>query len=204
MYINKKIEEYKMDEYSIADVGIIKKTNDIDTKHNNDEAAENDIKEMVDKMLLGKKKKKKRDELEILTGFTYDDLLARCLILTKESRECKRKVVKLPEINAKYIDRRTVIENFDTICKALDRTQEHVINFITSELCTDGSVKQNNNLVLKGNFKQHAITNIINKYINKYNVCQSCKNQATKLEKDYINRINYIKCPYCKTQTNMK
>lgn len=65
-------------------------------------------------------------------------------------------------------NKKTIFANIADICKRIKRSEEHVTQFLFSELGTSGSVDGNRRLVIKGRFQQKQIENVLRRYIGKY------------------------------------
>ncbi len=93
----------------------------------------------------------------------------------------------------------------------MHRQPEHVIQFLYSELGTQGSVDGAQRLVMKGRYTQKQIENVLRKYIGKshesccrwvmlsgtveYVTCKICKSPDTLLGKE--NRLYFMTCESC-------
>lgn len=64
--------------------------------------------------------------------------------------------------------KKSVFTNVTDICKRMHRQPDHVIQFLFSELGTNGSVDGAGRLVIKGRFQQKQIENVLRRYIGKY------------------------------------
>lgn len=62
-------------------------------------------------------------------------------------------------------NKKTIFANIADICKRIKRTDEHVTQFLFSELGTSGSVDGSRRLVIKGRFQQKQIENVLRRYI---------------------------------------
>lgn len=100
------------------------------------------------------------------------------------------------------------LENSDEIVqnviKEIESSQKEVINmsdflsnFIEDELQTDVSVNQDQQLVIKGAYKNANLRNVISKFANKYKLCNNCNSYNTILTKQKNNRIISVKCMKC-------
>jgi len=64
-------------------------------------------------------------------------------------------------------NKKTIFANIAEICKRMKRSEEHVTQFLFSELGTSGSVDGSRRLVIKGRFQQKQIENVLRRYIGK-------------------------------------
>jgi translation initiation factor 2 beta subunit (eIF-2beta)/eIF-5 len=77
----------------------------------------------------------------------------------------KRRYTIVPPQVAREGTKKTVFANITDICRRLHRQPEHVIQFLYSELGTQGSIDGAQRLVMKGRYTQKQIENVLRKYI---------------------------------------
>jgi len=61
--------------------------------------------------------------------------------------------------------KKTVFANIVEICKRMHRQPDHVIQYLFSELGTEGSVDGAQRLVIKGRFQPKQIEHVLRRYI---------------------------------------
>ncbi|KAL8927006.1 MAG: hypothetical protein Q9208_002551 [Pyrenodesmia sp. 3 TL-2023] len=93
-------------------------------------------------------------------------------------------------------NKKTIFANIADICKRIKRSDEHVTQFLFSELGTSGSVDGNRRLVIKGRFQQKQIENVLRRYIVEYVTCKTCRSPDTELNKGE-NRLYFVTCNSC-------
>ncbi|CAD0082491.1 unnamed protein product [Aureobasidium vineae] len=81
-------------------------------------------------------------------------------------------------------NKKTIFANISEICRRMKRTDEHVTQFLFSELGTSGSVAGQGQLVIKGRFQQKQLENVLRRYID------------TELNKGE-NRLYFVTCNSC-------
>jgi translation initiation factor 2 subunit 2 len=142
--------------------------------------------------------------------YTYEFLLERVSKLIKKNNPImteKSKVsLKAPIVN-KVGTTRTAWINFVDSCTSLNRDREHLQQFILAELGNEGSLGQENQLIIKGRFTNKHIENLLTKYIKEYVTCQMCKSPSTILTKDNATRLQVMQCNICgstRTVANIK
>lgn len=77
----------------------------------------------------------------------------------------KRKYTIVPPQVAREGTKKTMFSNITDICRRMHRQPEHMIQFLYSELGTQGSVDGNQRLIMKGRYTQKQIENVLRKYI---------------------------------------
>ncbi|KAL8932646.1 MAG: hypothetical protein Q9211_006199 [Gyalolechia sp. 1 TL-2023] len=99
-------------------------------------------------------------------------------------------------------NKKTIFANIADICKRIKRTDEHVTQFLFSELGTSGSVDGNRRLVIKGRFQQKQIENVLRRYIVEYVTCKTCRSPDTELNKGE-NRLYFVTCNSCNSRRSV-
>jgi translation initiation factor 2 subunit 2 len=106
-------------------------------------------------------------------------------------------------------NKKTIFANISEICRRMKRTDEHVTQFLFSELGTSGSVAGQGQLVIKGRFQQKQLENVLRRYIGEFLsftlpthhfLCISViyhKNDIQKLTN--ITTVEYVTCKTCRS-----
>jgi translation initiation factor 2 subunit 2 len=63
--------------------------------------------------------------------------------------------------------KKTLFANLNEICRRMDRSPDHVIQFLFAELGSTGSTDAAERLIIKGRFQQKQIENVLKHYIGK-------------------------------------
>ncbi|KAK1923849.1 domain found in IF2B/IF5-domain-containing protein [Papiliotrema laurentii] len=130
---------------------------------------------------------------------TYPELLKRFFSLlhahNPELAGEKRRYTIVPPQVAREGTKKTVFANLMDICRRMHRQPEHVLQFLYSELGTQGSIDGAQRLIMKGRYTQKQIENVLRKYIVEYVTCKICKSSDTLLGKE--NRLYFITCESC-------
>lgn len=140
--------------------------------------------------------------------YTYEFLLAR--VFTKlyssnpELTQKKEKIHLKPVEVARDGTKKTVFSNFAGFCKELNRDKEHLMSFILSELCADGSIDGNERLIIRGKYPPSAIEKIVRNYINQYILCSGCKSLDTFIDKEKATRLTFLRCNVCQASVSIK
>lgn len=93
--------------------------------------------------------------------------------------------------------RRTVVTNFQKLCKTLGRDSDHVMSYILSELAVPGNLDGTNRLIVRGKFSPMAISTVARNYIKDYVICDECKSLETIMDKDKATRLIFLRCQCC-------
>lgn len=108
----------------------------------------------------------------------------------------EKKIIKLIPPIIKKINRDTVINNFGKLCDQLgNNKQNHLINFIQTELRLICNINPERQLYIRGNYSGKQLSDLYMKYIMKYVKCDNCFDINTNLIKK--NKINYKCCNKC-------
>lgn len=110
---------------------------------------------------------------------------------------------KMPDIKAKYINRKTHFLNFGVISNVLSRDKNHVKTFFEKELTIVTSIDSNDVLIMPGRYDDiNKLTEILKKYVSIYVTCGQCKNNNTTLDK--VDKILMIHCSKCLSKNVVK
>jgi len=131
--------------------------------------------------------------------YTYEELAGRIYSLLHSNNpefiaKQKRYVMKPPQVN-RVGTKKTAWLNFVEICTILRRDREHFLNYVLTELGTNGSIDGSYSLIIKGRFQPKQIENVIRHYISEYVACRTCKSPETILKKE--NRLYFLCCQSC-------
>lgn len=113
------------------------------------------------------------------------------------SGEIHKKGIKRPDIANK--DRKTYIENFEDLCKSIDRTTLQLSNYYAEELKTTTSVTENGMLIINSTEKKAKIEELFKKYITTHVQCKICKSCDTDTMKE--KKITFIVCKKCRAKS---
>lgn len=186
-----------------------------------------DSQEDLLKLDLSNKKKKKKNKQRIADfeendvenalvqqsvteneDYTYEFLLERVFnklySYNPELTQKKDRIRLKPLEVAKEGTRKTVFSNFSTLCKELNRDKDHLMLFITSELCADASIDGNERLIIRGKYSPSHIQKIVRNYITDYVLCQGCKSMDTFIDKDKATRLTFLRCNVCQASMSIK
>lgn len=131
--------------------------------------------------------------------YTYSELIGRIFRVLRANNpelagEKKKINMVLPIVNRES-SKKSTFSNLPEVCKRLNRTPEHLIQFLLAELGTTGSVDGANALVIRGRFQQKQIEAVLKRYVQDYVQCKTCRSAETSLIKE--NRLYFIKCEVC-------
>ena len=133
--------------------------------------------------------------------YTYEELLDRVYGILREKNpeltgEKRRTILKPPEV-AREGTKKTAFVNFMELVELMNRSHEHVMQFILAELAASGSIDGKQRLIMKGRFQPKSIENVIRKYMIEYVLCSLCKSNDTELEREQATRLMYMQCKQC-------
>lgn len=140
---------------------------------------------------------------DVASKLPYEFLLSRFFdILKKNNPELAGDRVGLkfkipPPICQREGSKKTLFANVQAIASVLQRSPEHLIQFLFAELGTSGSIDGEKRLVLKGKFQPNQIESVIRRYILEYVTCGTCKSINTELKRESANRLHFLSCKAC-------
>ena len=108
--------------------------------------------------------------------------------------------IRLPSPKVHIIGpRKTIWQNLLEISIIIKRPFDHILKYISSELCVIATKcgTRNKYVTLNGRFQSHQICSLLIKYCNQYIKCKQCKKMDTKLEYDSSTKLTYLKCNIC-------
>ena len=79
----------------------------------------------------------------------------------------------------------------------MNRDPMHVLGFYKGELSCEGTIGNDDMLILNGGYLQKHFIKIIRKYVDIYVKCDVCKGHNSKIEKDSKMRLDLLKCQSC-------
>eukprot|EP00884_Botryococcus_braunii_P017471 jgi/Botrbrau1/4407/Bobra.0348s0001.2 len=133
--------------------------------------------------------------------YSYEELLDRVFGILKENNPEltgeKRRTILKPPMVAREGTKKTVFTNFYDLCKSMNRSGDHVQQFLLAELGTSGNLDGQNRLIVKGRFLPKAFEGVLRRYMNEYVLCNSCKSPDTLLDRDSASRIMFLRCQQC-------
>jgi translation initiation factor 2 subunit 2 len=139
--------------------------------------------------------------------YTYTELLGRVFTLIHERNPGlgSRHVSSYPPPQLSRVGtRKTMWSNFGKIAQCMHRQQQHVMNYVLSELGTEGSVDSNERLILKGRYLPKHVESILKKYIEAYVRCSMCRASETTLTRDSLTRLFFVECQTCKSRRSVE
>ena len=172
---------------------------------------------------FGKKKKKKKKDADDEDGedadageatnsgsglpwdgtardYYYDELLGRVFGILREKNpslsEKTKTIIKPPQV-LREGTKKTVFANLIEICNAMNRSPEHVIQYMMAELGTSGTLDGQQRLIIKGRFLPKVFEGVLRHYFIDYVICNLCKSANTSLDRDKATRLSICKCNAC-------
>lgn len=110
---------------------------------------------------------------------------------------------KIPAPSLFMEPKKTIFANCKDICTFLNRTDEHVAQYIFAELGTTGNFDGSRRLVIKGKFRQMQLETVIKRYLGEYVHCKTCKTLDTDLKKGE-NRLFFLTCNVCESRRSVR
>ena len=164
---------------------------------------------------MKKKKKKRTEDVEradtlidtkpseegkpVQGEYSYSELVHRFYSILRQNNPDlageKRKFTMIPPQVIRESTKKTAFCNVDEISRRLRRPQEHVQQFLLTELGTTGNNDSQARLIIRGRFQQGQIEAILKKYILEYVTCKTCRSAETNMTKD--NRLFFVVCESC-------
>lgn len=135
-------------------------------------------------------------------GLSYQDLLSRFFDILRANNpelagDKSGPKFRIPPPVCLRDGKKTIFSNIQDISEKLQRSPEHLIQYLFAELGTSGSVDGQKRLVIKGKFQSKQMENVLRRYILEYVTCKTCKSINTELKKEQSNRLFFLVCKSC-------
>ncbi len=124
---------------------------------------------------------------------SYEELLKRALTQLPENI-VKKDRFEIPKVILQKEGSRTIIKNFSTIAKSINRSEDHLFKYLVKSLGTAGII-ESGRLTLQGKFNEDTIQKEIDDYVKNYVLCKECNAPDTTFSKE--GRILFVKCMAC-------
>ena len=128
----------------------------------------------------------------------YDDMLERGIEETPDVESSSGRF-EVPEPEVRQEGHASVFENFQTICRKLDRDGSHLLGFLRDELGTSAHIDESNRARLTGEFDADRIHDAVDAYTERYVLCSECGLPDTKLDREQGAEI--LRCTACGAQS---
>lgn len=109
--------------------------------------------------------------------------------------------IEIPRATGRLEGNKTIISNFNQICKFFNRDVQHILKFLLRELATPCRLEENR-LILGRRINPKLINEKLQEYADIYVFCPECKKPDTHLISE--NGKLYIKCTACGARNNVK
>ena len=135
-------------------------------------------------------------------GLPYQDLLSRFFDILKTNNpelagNRSGPKFRIPPPVCLRDGKKTIFANIMDIAEKLQRSPDHLIQYLFAELGTSGSIDGQKRLVIKGKFQSKQMENVLRRYILEYVTCKTCKSINTDLKKEQSNRLFFMVCKSC-------
>ncbi|MFQ6089166.1 MAG: translation initiation factor IF-2 subunit beta [Candidatus Methanofastidiosia archaeon] len=101
---------------------------------------------------------------------------------------------EIPRVESFVMGNRTLVKNFREIAQILNRSEDHLLKYLSGELATAGEI-ENRGAVFQGRFSNNQINEKFKRYVKEYVICHECSRPDTKLTKEA--RLLFLKCDAC-------
>jgi len=132
--------------------------------------------------------------------YSYEELLARLYRIVESNNPefgtAKKYVVKPPSM-VRVGSKKVAWVNFTEICNMMNRSTDHVTQFVLAEFGTEGSIAGDGQLILKGRYQPKHAESLLRKYIREYVTCEMCRSPDTTLTRDPSTRLYVVACTKC-------
>ena len=99
-------------------------------------------------------------------------------------------------------NRKTIIVNFNIICKNLNRDSLVVQKYLNSELQSTSSINKYGQLLFDNIFSGNKVPSVLNNYVNENVICSQCKSKNTIFIKEQ--KLYFVECKNCFSKITQK
>jgi len=124
----------------------------------------------------------------------YEDMLERGIEETPDIEGSSDRF-EVPDPEVRQEGHTTVFENFQTVCRDLDRGEDHLLKFLQDELGTSAHIDESDRARLTGEFNQRRIHDAVEAYTDRYVICSECGLPDTELGREQGAEI--LQCTAC-------
>jgi translation initiation factor 2 subunit 2 len=110
----------------------------------------------------------------------------------EDAGEQKRFEVPEPEIDKER--GKTIVSNIQSIASSLNRTEEHLSDFLGDDMGTSVSL-EDNKLEISGEFRKKNVAGRVDNYISEYVTCRECGSPDTERVKK--KEVEILRCQAC-------
>lgn len=124
----------------------------------------------------------------------YEELLDRGRKKIEDLDSIEKDRFEVPKADVHQEGKTTVLDNFLTITKKLNREPSHLLKFLSDKLGTSGK-RKGDKASFKGNFSKRELNKRIKEYANNYVFCFECNSPDTRFVK--VEGVKMLKCDAC-------
>ncbi len=124
---------------------------------------------------------------------SYEELLKKAYANITEVGATQKRLA-IPEARVFIEGKTTVMENFSEIADILNRSPDHLMKYLLSELGTAGKL-EGGRAVFNGKFEKGYVNSLLKNYIKDYVTCSECGSPDTRLIKE--ERVQILRCDAC-------
>jgi len=124
----------------------------------------------------------------------YEDMLDRGLEETPDIQGSSERF-SLPEPEVRKEGHVTVFENFQQVCRDLDRDETHLLRFLQDELGTSAHIDESGRGRFTGSFNYRRMQDALETYADRYVLCSECGLPDTSIEREQGAEL--LQCAAC-------
>ncbi len=124
---------------------------------------------------------------------SYEDLLEKAIDELPEEM-IKRERFNFPKVSTQREGSRTIIKNFSSVAKDVNRDEKHLYKQLVKSLGTAGFL-ESGRVILQGKFTEEDIQREVDNYVKEFVICKECGAPDTDFVKE--DRVLFVKCLAC-------
>ena len=108
---------------------------------------------------------------------------------------------EVPKLESRVQGKKTVISNFSSAVKGVQRDERQLYKFIAKETATAMSIEEGK-LIMNGKFYPEMIDKMFSSYLKEYVFCHECKKPDTNIVENH--GVKMLKCTACGALSALK
>jgi len=105
-----------------------------------------------------------------------------------------RERFEIPKLESFIQGNKTIVKNFGSTLKLINREERHVLKFLAKESATSTNLEEGR-LVINGKFSEQQVNDLFSSYLNKFVLCHECKKPDTHFVEKH--GVRMLKCEAC-------
>jgi translation initiation factor 2 subunit 2 len=129
-----------------------------------------------------------------MAAMKYEEMLDRLYGSLPEKTK-KHERFEMPTADSFIQGNKTIVKNFASILKIINRDEKHLFKFLAKETATSASIDDAGRLILTVTFSQEQVNSLLHSYIRQFILCPECSRPDTHVTEKQ--GVKMLKCEAC-------